>query len=190
MTSDAIQHLRRDEEMRQLIEEHGYISLEPADDIYRRLVVSIINQQLSTASADAIRERVFGEFEITPRGMLNAEDDTLNEMGLSRQKIDYINSISREFVEKEYSRDYFAGMSDDEVIGELTDIHGVGVWTSKMFLIFCLSRRDVFPVEDLGIRNGMERLYGEMERHEMVEKARDWKPYRSIASLYVWRSYD
>lgn len=81
-------------------------------------------------------------------------------------------------------------MSDEEVIEELTDIHGVGEWTANMFLIFVLGREDVFPVGDLGIRKAMEELYGEMSRSEMREKAEDWRPYRSLASLYLWRVVD
>ena len=81
-------------------------------------------------------------------------------------------------------------MSDEEVIDELTDIHGVGDWTAKMYMIFVLAREDVFPVEDLGIRKALENLYGLESRSEMREKAEEWKPYRSLASRYLWKSVD
>jgi DNA-3-methyladenine glycosylase II len=82
-------------------------------------------------------------------------------------------------------------VSDDAVRAELTDVHGVGPWTAKMFLVFGLGRPDVFPVEDLGIRRGMELVCDrQMTREEMCERATEWAPYRSYASLYLWRAYE
>ncbi len=170
--------------------EDGEPTLEPADDPYNRLVVSIINQQLSTQSAAAIKERVFDRFEITPRHMLDADPVELRDTGLSRQKIDYIKHAAERFIEDDLTREQFADMADEDVVEELTGIKGIGTWTAKMFLIFVLGREDVFPVEDLGIRQGMEALYGDMSRQEMVEKAEEWQPYRSIAALYLWKSVD
>ena len=182
--------LRRDPVLAELIDEHGVLEIEPADDPFERLVVSIINQQLSGASAAAIRDRVFEQVEVTPVGMLAADDAVLRDAGLSAQKIEYIRNVARAFEEDGLSREQFDGEDDDAVIDELTDIRGVGVWTAKMFLIFCLGREDVFPVEDLGIRKGMSVLYDLDHRDAMVEKAEDWRPYRSYASRYVWRAVD
>jgi DNA-3-methyladenine glycosylase II len=81
-------------------------------------------------------------------------------------------------------------MDRDAVVAELTDVRGVGDWTAKMFLMFVLGREDVFPVEDLGIRRGMEELFGDLTRAEMVDRAEPWRPYRSYASLYLWRAVD
>jgi DNA-3-methyladenine glycosylase II len=82
-------------------------------------------------------------------------------------------------------------MSDDAVVEELTTIRGVGPWTAKMFLLFALGRPDVFPVEDLGVRRGMEQVVGrELTRGEMRDRAAEWAPYRSYASLYLWRAYE
>ena len=182
--------LRRDPVLADLIDEHGVLEVEPADDPFERLVVSIINQQLSGASAAAIRERVFERVEVTPRAMLSADDEALRDAGLSAQKIDYIRNVARAFEEDGLSRASFEGVDDETVIDELTEIRGIGVWTAKMFLIFCLGREDVFPVEDLGIRKGMSALYGLDHRDAMVEKAEDWRPFRSYASRYVWRAVD
>lgn len=182
--------LRDDPVMAALIDEHGELELGPAEDPFERLVVSIINQQLSSASAAAIRERVFDRFEIGPEPLLAADDAALKDTGLSRQKIEYIRNVAEAFEANGYSVAYFDGMTDEAVIDELTDIKGIGVWTGKMFLMFCLGREDVFPVEDLGIRRGMELLYDLEERDAMVEKATDWAPYRSYASRYVWRAYE
>lgn len=182
--------LRDDPVLANLIDEHGHLQVEPADDMFERLVVSIINQQLSSASAAAIRDRVFDRFDLTPAALLAADDEALRETGLSRQKIEYIRNVSEAFQDNGYSIEYFDGMADEAVIDELTEIKGIGVWTGKMFLMFCLGREDVFPVEDLGIRRGMELLYGLDDRDAMVEKAAEWAPYRSYASRYVWRAYE
>lgn len=182
--------LRNDPELAELVEEHGELELERSENPFERLVISIVNQQLSTQSAAAIRERLFEQFDIEPEVLLEADEEKLNDLGLSRQKIDYIKSAARHFIDDRLDMEKFESMSDDEIIDELTDIHGVGVWTAKMFMMFVLAREDVFPVEDLGIRRAMEKQFGIESRQEMMEKAEDWKPYRSIASLYLWKLVD
>jgi DNA-3-methyladenine glycosylase II len=181
-----------DPELGPVVDEHGPISLEPADDPFERLVVSIINQQLSTQSAAAIRERVFEQFEVTPQGLLGAEEAALRDVGLSGQKVAYVRNVARAFDDGTLSRERLVAMDDDAVIDALTEVKGVGTWTAKMALIFVLAREDVFPVEDLGIRKGMVRLYGfdEDDRAGMAEYAERWRPYRSYASRYLWRAVD
>lgn len=176
--------------MAELIEKHGELGVEKAENPFQRLVVSIINQQLSTASAKAIKERVFERFEVTPKSMLAADKEELKETGLSRQKIEYIRSAAEQFIEDNLGPEKFEEMSNEEVIDEMTDIHGVGVWTAKMFMIFVLGREDVFATEDLGIREGMKQLYDVETREEMREKAEEWRPYRSLACLYIWEHYE
>lgn len=185
-----MESLRKDEKMAGLIEKHGELGVEAAENPFERLVVSIINQQLSTASASAIKERVFDRFEITPESLLEADEDELADTGLPSQKIEYIKSAAEQFMEDNLSLEKFAEMSDEEVIDEMTDIHGVGVWTAKMFMIFVLGREDVFATEDLGIREGMKQLYDVETRGEMKEKAEEWSPHRSIACLYIWEHYE
>lgn len=191
MNPDAFDLLYNDPDLRPLLDEHGELSVEPAADSFQRFLTSIINQQLSSASASAIRDRVFSRFEVTPHGIIAASDEALRETGLSRQKVQYINNIADVYAERNYGYDYFEEVTDDEVIAELTQIHGVGTWTAKMYLMFCLGREDVFPVEDLGIRNGMWVLYGEeMDREEMTAVAEKWHPFRSYAARYLWRVTD
>ena len=188
--ADPYETLRRDEAIGPLVDRHGRIEIEPAEDPFRRLVVSIVNQQLSTASAAAIRDRLFERFEATPAALLAADEDALREIGLSGQKIEYVRSIAEAYRAGRIDPSALAELEDEAVIDRLTEIHGVGVWTAKMFCIFCLAREDVFPVEDLGIRRGMEHLFGDLERGEMVERAEPWRPYRSYASRYLWRLND
>jgi len=187
---EAIATLRTDPDLGPLVERHGRLSIDPADDFFARFVVSILRQQVSMASAAATRERLFEAVDVTPEGILAADDDTLRDAGLSGQKTRYVNNVAATFREHGYDTDYFAGVPDEDVIEELTSITGVGTWTAKMQLLFTLGRPDVFPVEDLGIRKGMRTLYGDIDRPAMVDAAEKWQPYRSYASLYLWRAED
>ena len=191
MSQDAISLLRDDPDIGHLVADHGDVTLESGEDLFERLVVSILRQQVSMASANATRERLEDAVELTPTALLRTDRSTLRDLGLSRQKASYVHNVAEAFVEHDYSREYFAETSDDAVIAELTDINGVGPWTAKMQLLFSLGRPDVFPVEDLGIRKGMHTLYGDdLERSRMEEIAGRWRPYRSYASLYLWRAVD
>lgn len=186
--ADAHDHLRSTE-LAPLLAEYGELELAPADDLFERLVVSIVNQLISTEAARTIRERLFAEFEITPEAMCAADEEALQAVGLSPQKTEYIKNLAEWFITEDVNRRRFAGMTDAEVIDDLTVVRGVGNWTAKMFLMFGLGREDVFPVEDLAVRRGMEKLYGDLSREEMRDKARAWAPYRSYGTLYVWKRY-
>ena len=189
--SDPHDHLR-ESDLAHLIEAHGELEpgLGPASTFFERFVVSILRQQVSMASARATRERLFAAVDVTPSGILAAEESLLRDAGLSRQKARYVKNVAAAFEERGYSRAGFADLTDAEVLDELTSITGVGVWTAKMQLLFSLDRPDVFPVEDLGIRKGMRALYGDVDRAEMEDLAEAWRPYRSYASLYLWRAQD
>jgi DNA-3-methyladenine glycosylase II len=180
-------HLRSDDRLGPLVERYGRLGLDPAEDMFRRLVVSVLRQQVSMASAEATRERLFESIEVTPSGVLAADPELLRNCGLSRQKTEYVRNIARAF-DGEYDRAYFERMDETAVIEELTAIKGVGEWTARMQLLFSLGRPDVFPVGDLGVRKGMRTLFEEeMSREEMVSEAERWAPYRSYATLYLWR---
>ena len=183
--------LRADPTMRRLVERYGRVTVAPASDPFRRLIRSIVSQQVSTASAEAIRGRLFEEFRITPAGIEAADPDALRAVGLSRQKVEYVKAVAAAHRDGRIDRDRFAEMDNAAVAEALTDVRGVGPWTAKMYLLFCLGREDVFPVEDLGIRNAMQELYGtEMDRSAMMEHAEQWAPYRSYASRYLWQTQD
>jgi DNA-3-methyladenine glycosylase II len=189
--SDPHSTLRADDYLGRLVETHGELSLEPAADFFQRFVTSILRQQVSMASAEAMRERLFDAVEVSPGGILSADESVLRDAGLSRQKTDYVQNVAEATRERGWSREYFAGMDDDAVRAELTDVRGVGGWTADMQLIFTLGREDVFPVGDLGIRKGMTRVFeADLDRAEMVDRAERWAPYRSYASLYLWRATD
>ena len=195
MIDEAEPVLRQDPVMAELIERHDpYVE---ADwDEFERLCISIINQQLSTASATAVRERFFELFrdEVTPETVLEAEDEALRSVGLSRSKIEYVRNAARAFRESDYTRDGLADHSNEEVVDELTEIRGIGEWTARMYLLFVLERPDVLPLGDLAVRRGIEQLYADgdegLTRAEMREIAEAWRPYRSVATRYIWAEYE
>ena len=190
---EAYDRLQEDEYLGPIVAEVGPVSLDPAEDAFERLIRSILSQQVSVASAAATRERLHDAVDVTPEGIRAADDETLRDVGLSRQKTRYVNEIADAFHEHGWTRDDFAAMSDDEVRTTLTEIPGVGPWTAAMFLLFVLARPDVFPVGDLGVREGLKTLVDhhgedpEMTRGEMTDFAERWAPVRSYAALYLWQ---
>ena len=194
MLDEAHSVLRSDPVMADLIERHDpYV--ERDWDEYERLCITIINQQLSTASAAAVRERVFELLrdEVTPENVLNAEDEALRAAGLSESKVEYMRNAARAFRANDYTREGLAEYSNNEVIDILTEIKGIGEWTARMYLLFVLEREDVLPLGDLAIRRAIEDLYGngaELSRAEMREIADQWRPYRSVATRYLWAEYE
>lgn len=197
MIDEALPVLRQDPVMAELVERHDpYV--ESDWDEYERLCISIINQQLSTASATAVRERVFELLggEVTPDTVLDADEDALRAAGLSRTKVEYVRNAARAFQERDLTREGLADDTNEEVVDALTEIKGIGEWTARMYLIFVLERPDVLPLGDLAVRRGIEQLYGngtdpgEMTRDEMREIAEAWRPYRSVAIRYIWAEYE
>jgi DNA-3-methyladenine glycosylase II len=189
--------LRADPTMAGLIDRHGRLAIEPADDEFARLCTSIVNQQLSTASAAAIHERfvdVLGG-DPTPDRVLAAEEAALREAGLSGTKVEYLREAAGAFRDgdRDLTREGLAEASDEAVVEALTAIRGVGEWTARMYLIFALGREDVLPLGDLAVRTGIEQVYNdgaELSRAEMREIAETWRPYRSYGTRYIWAEYE
>ncbi|MEF8936873.1 MAG: DNA-3-methyladenine glycosylase 2 family protein [Halovenus sp.] len=191
MSQQVAQTLGTDPALAPYVEEFGPLDLDPVEDTFERLVVSLLRQQVSIDAAAAIQQRLFDAVEITPEAMLAADETALRDVGLSEAKTEYVKHVARAYQDHGYDRAYFVAMDDEAVVSELTEIRGVGPWTAKMFLLFALGRPDVFPVEDLGVRRGMEIVCDrEMTRGEMRDRASEWAPYRSYASLYLWRAYE
>ena len=185
--------LRKDGTMETLIEEFGHVSVEPVEsgEEFRRLVISITNQSVSTESARAVRGRLFDTLdEVTPRSVLDTPPEELASTGVGESKAEYLREAARAFETNDYTCEAFADASNAEVRETLTEIRGVGEWTANMYLIFVLGREDVLPLGDLAIRRGIEGLYGVETREEMREIAEAWKPYRSYGTRYVWKWYE
>ena len=186
-----------DPTMATLVDRHGRLAIEPADDEFARLCTSIVNQQLSTASAAAIHERFVGvlDGDPTPERVLAADEGDLREVGLSRTKVEYLRSAAEAFRDggADLTREGLADHDDDAVIAELTEIRGVGEWTARMYLISALGREDVLPLGDLAVRKGIEQVYSggdDLTRGEMREIAEAWRPYRSYGTRYIWAEYE
>ena len=125
-----------------------------------------------------------------PTQILAMPEQKIREAGISFQKISYIKNIATAFTNGEIKSDELTKMNDDEVILHLTELKGIGKWTAEMILIFTLNRPDVFSIGDLGLRRAVERLYGISTHTEILKLSENWKPHRSTASWYLWRSLE
>jgi DNA-3-methyladenine glycosylase II len=170
----------------------------PHKNYYQELVESIISQQLSVKAAATILKRfreLFAEDFPSPEDILTTDIEELRGVGLSRQKATYIKDLAARVLDGSVQFSHLDSLSNQEVIDELIQIKGVGMWTVHMFMMFCMGRLDVLPTGDLGIKNGIYKLYElpekpSVEDIEMIALNNNWHPYESIASWYVWHSLD
>lgn len=194
---EAIRHLKKaDPVLARLIEEIGPYGIEYSPPSFQTLAKAIVLQQLSGKAAAAIFRRLVaaaGDGELTPGRLLAMDPAQLRALGLSRQKIAYLRDVAGRAVAGELDLAALERAPDAEVVRRLTAIKGIGLWTAQMFLIFALRRADVMPSQDLGIRAAVRKAYGFARlpaAHEVDALAERWKPYRSVASWYLWRSLE
>ncbi len=192
---EALAHLRAaDPVMADILDTVGPLEYRVDADVWRSLVGSIVGQQLSVKAAATIRGRVaaLGRAGFpTPGEILSTPEDVLRGCGLSRAKVAYVQDGARAWASGEFEPHLLHDLADEEVIERLVHLRGVGRWTAEMVLIFSLGRPDVLAVDDLGIRVATQRAYGLSERPgraELVRIGEAWRPFRSYASLYLWRS--
>lgn len=162
--------------------------------LYEELIESIIGQQLSGKAADTIFKRFLGLYKDSkfpkPEVLLKTDVERLRSAGMSYSKAQYIKNIAQTFVNKDLDVNKLKKMSDQEVINELTKIKGVGNWTAEMILIFTFKREDVFSLGDAGLRRAIKNLYKVEKEKDILKLAEKWKPKRSFACWYLWRSLD
>ncbi|MEM7411761.1 MAG: DNA-3-methyladenine glycosylase 2 family protein [Myxococcota bacterium] len=188
--------MRRDPKLGAVMREVGACAMEVRGDPYRALVRSVIFQQLAGAAARAIDGRVRKPYRgryPAPARLLEAPDRQLREAGLSRQKIAAVRAVASAFADGTLSNRRLRRMDDDDVVAAVTQVRGIGEWTAHMLLMFSLGRPDVLPVGDYGVRKGAMELYGLSELpkpKELTALAEPWRPYRSVASWYLWRVAD
>lgn len=194
-----IAHLKKDPVLLPHIKQHGVFNLKQKKHIYFYLCNSIMSQQLSTKVADVFQRRFLDLYDgkipsaqqiaITPFA-------TLRSIGLSNAKAQYVLNVADFELNYGMSATKLKKMTDGEVIEYLTQINGVGKWTVEMLLMFALCREDIIPLDDLGIKNAMVKLYNikhidkKLIRNKMIKIAEQWAPYRTYASMYLWRSLD
>jgi DNA-3-methyladenine glycosylase II len=187
--------------MDRLIEEHGSIvrrelKEERRGDAYGALLRSIVGQQLSTKAARTIYGRMLELFDghpPTPKQLLAVDPDEIRAAGLSRPKISYLRDLAQHVEDGTLELDRLDELSDEKIIEELIAVKGIGEWSAHMFLMFHLGRPDVLPVGDQGIRNAVRTQYRlrKVPDAKRLEKiARPWRPYRTLACLYLWSSLD
>ncbi|MCJ8166617.1 DNA-3-methyladenine glycosylase 2 family protein [Pontibacter sp. E15-1] len=167
-----------------------------SEDLYYKLLSAIVSQQLSTKVAAVIFARfkaLFPDEYPHPHLVLETPDEVLRSAGLSFQKIGYVRNVAAFATEGQMLHATIDAMESEALILHLTQIKGVGRWTVEMLLMFALERPDVFPVDDLGIQNAMKRHYGletagKALKLQMQDIAESWRPFRTIASKYLWQS--
>ncbi|MEK7599596.1 MAG: DNA-3-methyladenine glycosylase [Patescibacteria group bacterium] len=181
-----------------IIKRTGRCTIEPHRNYYWELIDSIISQQLSVKAAATIEKRfqdLFEEEFPAPQAILAKTIEELRTAGLSNAKALYIRDLAQHILDGKLEFEKFDDMDNTTIIAELVAVKGIGEWTAHMFLMFCIGRMNVLPTGDLGIRNGVQKLYGLSTVPTPTEVSKiatknSWHPYESIASWYIWKSLD
>jgi len=194
----TLNHLKKDKVLKVLIDRFGPINYKPPPDRFTNLVSEIIGQQLSGKAADTIYSRfltLFPNKKFTPKLILAQPLEKLRGIGTSWAKARSLHDLSQKVLAKTIQLDKMDSLSDEEVITHLTQVKGIGRWTAEMKLMFTLQRSDIFPLDDVGIQNAFVKHYGLNRKHKnlkkfMVSVAEPWRPYRTLACWYLWKSLD
>ena len=190
----AIKFLKKDPKFAKIIMQVGDYNVKITKNRYQSLVEAIISQQLSGSAANSIIKKFRKLYKSKfpkPGDVIKTSDSKLRTTGLSKMKIVYIKELSKKIESKELNMRKISTQSDEQVIEVLTDVKGIGRWTAEMFLIFSLGRLDILPVGDLGLKKGIQSMYSlkELPEKEQIEQlAESWKPYRTVATWYLWKS--
>ena len=185
---------RRDPVMGAIMRRHPKVFMMRRGEPFMTLARAIVGQQISVKAAQSVWQRVAaGVGEVTPRNVLLKERPVLRACGLSDRKTQYIADLAQHFADGRIHVHRWPQMSDDEIIAELVEVRGIGRWTAEMFLMFNLLRPDVFPLDDLGLQKGMRMSYFKNRKISLSTMKRlgeTWRPWRSVATWYLWRSLD
>ena len=191
-------HLSKaDPVLARIIAEVGALGIQPRRERFQALVRNIVFQQLAGAAANAIYGRFVGLFPgvefPSPEQVLAKSDAELRSVGLSEKKVLYIKDLAAHVRDGKLNFHRFHRMTDEEIIADLTRVKGIGRWTAEIFLMFNLGRPDVMPADDLGVQNAVRRHYRMRQRpnrKRLLKHAERWRPYRTAAAWYLWRSLD
>ena len=196
---EYIIHLSKDKSLKKLVNSAESHQLKKRKNICTYLCASIMSQQLSTKVADIIYKRfilLYGGKEPTPQQIIETPFEKLRGIGLSNAKVSYVKNVAQFELDFDMDAKKLRKMNNEEVIGYLIVIKGVGRWTVEMLLMFALGREDVFAVDDLGIQNAMIKLYKldnsdkKKLKEEMLRLSAKWSPYRTYACVHLWRWKD
>ncbi len=185
---------RKDAVMSSIMQRHKGIYLVRRGEPFLTLARAIVGQQISVKAAQSVWDRVVAcAGAVTPEGILLKKPTELRACGLSDRKTEYIVDLARRFAEGLVHPYRWDEMSDEEVIADLVQVRGIGRWTAEMFLIFNLLRPDIFPLDDLGLQKGIRVCYfkgRKVSLARMRKLGESWRPWRSVATWYLWRSLD
>ena len=183
---------RKDDVLHEIINEYNDLELVSRGDLFYTLIRSVIGQQISVKAASTVWSRFCERIgDIEPKNILSADIEQLRSCGLSQRKAEYVIGISESW--SDYDSLEWKEMSDEEIIQELIKLRGVGKWTAEMILIFTMLRPDVFPIGDIGMIRGIEKSYNsgeKMSREELYAISEKWKPWRTVACCFMWRTVD
>jgi len=194
MSTAAIKVLKKDPKLARIIKVVGKYQITTTSNYFESLIEAIITQQLAGSAAKAISKRfrgLYGKRFPKPADVLKTSDSKLRKTGLSGMKVKYIKDLSKNIESKKLKLRSLSKLSDDEIVEQLTEVKGIGRWTAEMFLIFSLGRMDVLPVGDLGLKKGVQLLNSSAKLptpDEIEELAEKWRPYRTVATWYLWKS--
>src|SRR5687767_11259159 len=185
---------RRDPVMGAIMRRHRGVYMTVRGEPFMTLARAICGQQISVKAAQSVWDRFcLCVKTVSPQAVVAADRKAMRACGLSDRKTEYIADLAQHFVDgRIHARDW-PRMSDDEIIAELTDVRGIGRWTAEMFLMFNLLRPDVFPLDDLGLQKGIRVAYFKGRKtslNRMKTLGETWRPWRSVATWYLWRSLD
>ena len=184
----------RDAVLKKLTADYPDFKLGSRGDAFCTLARAIVGQQISVKAAQTVWDRLIGETgSMSPDAVLRASEKKLRGCGLSGQKATYIRDLAQHFRRGTLQPETWHDVDDEALICELTQVRGIGRWTAEMFLIFYLARPDVLPLDDIGLQRAMSLHYNSgrpISRLKMRRVARNWAPWRSVATWYLWRSLD
>ena len=185
---------RRDPVMGAIIRRHPKVFMARRGEAFMTLARAICGQQISVKAAQSVWNRVCDCVgDITPENVLKRKRPQLRACGLSDRKTEYIADLAQHFADGRIHERNWPQMDDEAIIAELTDVRGIGRWTAEMFLMFNLLRPDVFPLDDLGLQKGIRVSYfkgRKVSLRTMKRIGETWRPWRSVATWYLWRSLD
>lgn len=193
---EALKHLKKDKNLSKLIKEFPAPVLNVGSEYFKSLTRSIIYQQLSGLAAGSIERKflaLFDKKKLDPKAVLLLTDLQFKSAGISGQKMKYLRDLATKFLDGTVDPKHFGKMSDEDIRLHLVSVKGIGVWTADMFLMFTLNRLDVLPTGDLGIQKGFKIVFNMRKlpnSKKMNKLAKDWAPFRTVASLYLWKVAD
>src|SRR5436190_8016336 len=186
--------MRRDPVMGAIMRAHPKVFMARRGEPFLTLARAICGQQISVKAAQSVWDRVcVCVGPITPEAVLAKKRPLLRACGLSDRKVEYIADLAQHFADGKIHVHRWPDMSDEEIITELTEVRGIGRWTAEMFLMFNLLRPDVYPLDDLGLQKGLRLSYfkgRKVSLRTMQRIGEGWRPWRSVATWYLWRSLD